>query len=178
MGVVLTQGVSSESLVVGGHELRGVGIGGLHRGDALETELLHESILQREERTLDTALCLRRAGADDVDVQLRQASTEVPHPLCLAWLGCVDPKDAGLVAVKGHGLFMAFEVRPRRREVAECRLRRNESKFHQATRRIIHVDEQRAPWGSVLEPLVIAAFDLDQLPQAGTTAARLVKRCR
>ena len=62
----------------------------------------------------------------------------------------------------------------RRLEVREARLGRDEVQLHQSARRIIDVDQQRAGFGAILEPGVIAAVDLDQLTDAGSAVARLV----
>lgn len=48
-------------------------------------------------------------------------------------------------------------------QVVERRFRTHEAQLEQATRRVVDVDQQRATGPAVLEPLVVAAVDLDQL---------------
>ena len=46
-------------------------VGRLHRADAGKPQFLHQTILQRRMRALDTALCLARIGTKNLDVQFR-----------------------------------------------------------------------------------------------------------
>lgn len=69
---------------------------------------------------------------------------------------------------------MPLHVRERGPEVVEGRLRGHESELHEPPGRIVHVDEQRAPRAAPLEPLVIAAVDLDELAEAVPPIPRLV----
>ena len=70
-------------------------------------------------RTLDSALGLRRVGADDVDVQLRQSTPKLRHATILANVRVGDTKDARLVTVEGHGLAVALAIGSSRFEVIE-----------------------------------------------------------
>ena len=44
-----------------------------------ESEFLHQAILKRAVHAFDAALGLTRVGADDLDVQLGQGTTELGH---------------------------------------------------------------------------------------------------
>lgn len=125
-------------------------------------------------RPLDATLGLRRVGADDVDVELRQRAAELRVAPGLLSAGIDDAEDTRLVAVEGDRLAVSLEVGPRRGEIVEGRLRSHEAKLLEPARRIVHVDEQGATRAPVLEPVVVAAVDLDELAETRSAVPRLV----
>ncbi len=175
VGVVGVPGRLREPAVVVIHELGQVGVADVHRGDVAEAELLHEPILERLVHPLDATLRLGRVRADDVDVELAEGAPELRHALGTVGraLG-VHAEDAVLVAVERHRLPVALEVRDRRAEVVEGRLGLHEPQLHELARRVIDVDEQRAPRSARFEPLVVAAIDLDELAEALAAVPGLV----
>ncbi len=86
----------------------------------------------------------------------------------------IDAKDACLVAVKCHELAMARKVAARAEEIIERGLRQTESQIHETTGGIVDEYEQDATLTAVLEPIVIAAVDLNQLAQTGPSWPRLM----
>ncbi len=96
--------------------------------------------------------------------------TPVPPPGLLR----VHAEHRGLVAVQRHRLAVLLEVRAHRREVGERRLRLAEQELHQGARCVIDEHQQGAATGALLEPLVIAAIDLDQLAATRPTVSRLL----
>src|SRR5260370_11594466 len=90
------------------------------------------------------------------------------------FMGLATAKHARLVAVERARLAVAFDVRPRRLEIAEGRFARREVQMHQPAGRIVDVHQQCAGRRPFLEPPVIAAIDLDQFAQTRTTRPRLV----
>jgi hypothetical protein len=59
-------------------------------------------------------------------------------------------------------------------KVVERRLRVAEQQLHETAGGVVHEHEQRATLAAVLEPLVVAAIDLNELTQARSAPARLV----
>jgi hypothetical protein len=59
-----------------------------------------------------------------------------------------------LVTIERHRLTVLLEVATGRLEVVERRFRRK-AQLLQAARRVIDVDQQRAAWAALFEPLVV-----------------------
>src|ERR1700730_7343040 len=123
---------------------------------------------------LDTAFCLRRVGAKNVDVEGVQRPSELGHAVALDCAGAIDPKDAMLVAVERDRFAMCLEIFPRRLEVVEGRFRLNKLQVHQAAGGVVNIDEQGGLRATVLEPPVLGAIDLNKLTQAIAPRARLM----
>lgn len=135
-----------------------------NRADGAKTQLLDQTILQSLVHALDASLGLRRIGADDVDVQLGQRAAE----LCLATAApggslVRHPENAVFVAIEGHRLSVATQVRHSRCEVVENRFGLHEAQLHQPARGVVDVHQQRAGRTALLKPRVRTAVDLDQL---------------
>jgi hypothetical protein len=88
------------------------------------------------------------------------------------------PEDAVLVAVEGHRLAVAPQIRGGGREVAEGRFRAYEEQLHELAGGVIDVDQERAVGAAVLEPVVLATIDLDELAEGLPAKARLVRHGR
>jgi hypothetical protein len=86
------------------------------------------------------------------------------------------PENAVLVTVKGNGLAVCLQIGTGRPEVIECRLRGNETKLHQTTRRIVDECQQRAGLTARLEPGMLRAVDLHQFAETVPPPARLMRR--
>ena len=86
----------------------------------------------------------------------------------------VHSEHPGLVAVQRHRLAVLLEVRAHRREVGEGRLRLAEQQPHQGAGGIVHEHQQGAARSTLLEPLVVAAVDLDELAATRPTAPGLL----
>src|SRR5258708_37981997 len=135
--------------------------------------------LERLVHPLDAALRLRRVRADDVDVELGQGAAKLRDALGPTRRAIVvDPEDAVLVAVEGHRLAVALEVRVGRGEVVERRFALHEAQLHQATGRVVDVHQERAARSPVLEPGVLAPIDLHELTKALAAVPRLMRRQR
>src|SRR5450631_947520 len=96
-----------------------------------------------------------------VDVELGKRACELRRAFTAFRLFGVDAEDAGLVAVERDGTAVLLEVTAGRLEVVEGRLGLDEQEPHQATGRVVDVDEQDAARSPVLEPLVVASVDLN-----------------
>ena len=68
------------------------------RRDAAQTQLLGQAILERLNRALDPAFCLRRVGADDLNVQLMHGASKLAHIVLAAHRRLIDPEHAVSVA--------------------------------------------------------------------------------
>ncbi len=88
----------------------------------------------------------------------------------------IDPKHRMLIAVEGHRLAVALQLAPGRVEVVDGGFRVHEAQLHQAAGGIVDVHQQRADRAAILEPMVVRAVDLDQLPETVTPVPRLVDR--
>jgi hypothetical protein len=80
-----------------------------------------------------------------------------------------------LVAVEGHWLAVVLQVRRRRSEVVEGRLRRDEKELHESAGGVVDVHEQGALGAAVLEPRVRRTVDLNELAEAVAAFPRLVR---
>src|SRR6266851_3219468 len=126
----------AEASVVVGQETRQQFIAGANRSDAVKPQFLDQAILQGLVGTLDAALCLRRVGAQNVDVEGVQSPSELGHAVALDSARTIDPKDAVLVAVERDRLAMRLEVLAGRLKVVEGRFRLDELQVHQLTQAI------------------------------------------
>ena len=174
VGVVLASRSAREPAVVVRDELRGEGVRGLDVADPAQPELLDQPVLQRQVSALDAALRRRRVGAQDVDVQAAEGSAELRDSSPALGLLLVDSEHRGLVAVQRHRLAVLLEVGAHRREVGERRLRLAEQQLHQGAGCVVDEHQQGAATGALLEPLVVAAVDLDELAATRPTAPGLL----
>jgi hypothetical protein len=78
----------------------------------------------------------------------------------------VHTEDAVLVAVEGHRLAVAPDIRAGRGEVVERGLDLDKAQLHQAPGGVVDVNQQRAHRSTLLEPSVLAPVDLHQLAEA------------
>ena len=85
-----------------------------------------------------------------------------------------DVEHAELVTVEGHRLAVALEVAARGVEVVEGRFDGGKAELHEATGRVVDVDQQRAPRPAVLEPGMVRAVELDELPETRTARPRRI----
>src|SRR6266478_1071102 len=164
----------AEASVVVGQKTRQQFIAGANRTDAVKPQFLDQAILQGLVGTLDPTLCLRRVGAQNVDVEGVQSPSELGHAVALDRARAVDPKDAVLVAVERDRLAMRLKILAGRLKVVEGRFRLDELQMHQAAGGVVDIDEQGALWAAVLKPPMLAAVDLHQLTQAIAPRARLM----
>src|SRR6267378_1354221 len=79
------------------------------------------------------------------------------------------------VAVEGHRLAVALKISAGRGEVVERRFALHEAQLHQATGRVVDVNQQRAAGTALLEPGVLGAVDLNQFAEALAPVARLMR---
>src|SRR5437773_1693009 len=68
-GALAAAGPQGEAAVVVGAESGQERVGGLRRGDAVQTQFADEAILQSLPEALDAALGLRGAGGDEADAE-------------------------------------------------------------------------------------------------------------
>src|SRR5262249_28761230 len=87
----------------------------------------------------------------------------------------VGAKDAVLVAVESHRLAVADKVAASGLEIVEGRLGHDETQLHEFAGGVADVDQEGTLGPAVLEPVVFAAVDLDQLAEAFPTIPRLVR---
>ena len=146
----------------------------IHVGDACNAQFFDEPILQRPVRAFDTALCLARIGADDLDVQLGQGTPKLGHAGHV-FVGLRNAEHGVLVAIESNGATVFEQIAFQGLEIAEGALRCDKTQFHQGAGRIIDEDEQGAGIAAFLKPPVIRAVDLDQLAEAFPTQPRLVE---
>jgi hypothetical protein len=99
-------------------------------------------------------------------------ATELRHAITGFGGGGVHAEDAGFVAVECDRPAVATQVLGRGCEVAERRFRSGEVELHQAPSRVVDEHEQRASLATSLEPLVVAAVDLNQLTEALVPVSR------
>ena len=133
------------------------------------------AILKRAVHAFDAAFSLARVGADDLDVQLGQRTTELGHAGVTWSVRPIDPKDGVLVRIEGYWAPEGSDVGVYRAEVAVRALAPYESKLHQSAGRIVDEDKQGAGITPALEPTMIAAVDLDQLSECLTAQSRLME---
>lgn len=84
--------------------------------------------------------------------------------------GCVfivDSEDAGFVTVQCQWFAMFFQIAHGGLKIGEGRFRFHKSKLHQTARRIVDVDQCGTGGRRVLEPVMVAAINLDQFAAAG-----------
>src|SRR3954465_3343851 len=78
------------------------------------------------------------------------------------------------VGIERHRLAIALQIGSRGPEVVEGRLCRHEARMHDPACGVIHEGEEGALRSPILEPPVLGAINLDQLPhaRAGLVAPR------
>src|SRR6202011_4196026 len=82
----------------------------LDRADAGQSQLLHQTILQRMMRARDASLRLAGIRAENLDVEFRQSPPELGHSIAAARVLVRHTKDAMLVGVEGDGFTVATEI--------------------------------------------------------------------
>jgi hypothetical protein len=88
-------------------------------GDAAQSELLHQSVLQRQVGAFHAALGGGRVRADDVDVEIAQCASELRDAIAALRILRVDAKHRELVAIERNGLAVSLQVTTGRLEVVE-----------------------------------------------------------
>ena len=165
MSIKQIQGCLAETLVVVLDEARQEPIGRGNRADPSQPPLLDEAVLQGEVCTLHAPLRCGSIGADHVDVEVCHRSAKLSDSRTAVVGLAVDAKHRRLVAVEGDRTAMALQVAPDAGPVLERGFRLAEAQLHELTRGVVDEDEQYAARPPVLEPLVVAAIDLDQLSE-------------
>src|ERR1700712_4647211 len=89
--------------VVAGYEAGQKRVCRIDRADAGESQLLHQTILQRMMRALDATLRLAGIGTQNLDVKFRQRPSELGHSIAAGRILVRYPKDGMLVGVEGDG---------------------------------------------------------------------------
>src|SRR5438132_9769678 len=95
----------------------------LDRADAGESQLLHQTILQRMVRALDATLRLAGIGTQNLDVKFRQRPSELGHSVTAGRILVRHTKDGMLVGVEGDGFAVAAKIGLQRLEIGKCALR-------------------------------------------------------
>ena len=131
MQVVRTARCLGEAGIVAVREAWQERVRSLHLADAGEPKLLHQPILQRSVRPLDTALGLAGVGAQDLDVQPVEGTTELGHAVTGLRVLFGDTEHRVLVGIERHGAAMGGQIQLERLEVAERALGGHEPQ-HQA----------------------------------------------
>jgi len=116
---------------------------------------------------------LRGIGANDVHVEVAHRAPELRDAIAGKRLASVDVEHCRLVAVERDRLAEPLQLAARRLEVLKRRLDLAEVHLHEPARGIVDVDEQNAAWRPLLEPIVVAAVDLNQLAKAVSATTRL-----
>ena len=129
--------------------------------------LLDQTVLQRAESPLHTALGLRGIGADDVDVKRMQRPTKLGHAIAAGRILPVDPKDRELVGIEGDRPPVAHYIALGLAQIIKRRLRGHESRVHQPAGRVVDVGDEAATLCTPLEPVVVRAVNLDQFSESG-----------
>ena len=151
------------------------GVAGGYGGDASQTQLLDQAVLQGPVRSLDVALGLAGVGAQDLDVELGQRPPKLGHALTRHRTGLGHPEHRVLAGIECHRTAMGGQIALQRLEVALGALAQHEPQLHQPADGIVDEHQQRAGFAPVLEPAVLAAVDLDQLAQRVPPGAGLVE---
>src|SRR5882724_7123822 len=82
----------------------------LNRADAGESQLLHQTILQRMMSALDASLRLAGIDAQNLDVEFRQRPSELGHSIAADRVLVRHPKDGMLVGVEGDGFTVTTKI--------------------------------------------------------------------
>jgi len=115
--------------------------------DALESQLLHESVLQRPVGALDAALGGCGVGAQDVDVQVLHGAPELRQARAAMVLE-IHSEDARLVAVERDRPAMLLEVALHALEVSKGGLAFDEAHLHELARRVLDEHQQETARGA------------------------------
>ncbi len=149
VGIGIMLGLDREAGVVVDHEARQKGVGGTDITDLPEPEFLHQPVLKCFVGAFDASFRLRGVSHD---IERSQGPGELTE-LILA-LTVVDPEDAVLVGIHRHRTPVLIQIRPQRRHVGLGGLGRGKAQSLQAAGGIVDEDDQGAPVGTTLEPVV------------------------
>ncbi len=130
---------------------------------------LDQPVLQGLEQPLYAALGSAAAGADGFDAQLQQRTLELGG---YAVLDVVLGEDAVVAAVQRQRHAVLRDVAAQHVQVALCRLGGVELRSQYPPRGVVDEGRQVTARAACLEPVVMAAVDLDQFAQALSTWAR------
>ena len=111
-------------------KLRQVGITCFPGADASQAQFLGQAILQGLVGPFDAPFGLRRAGADDLDVQLLHGAPKLRQGIRYAAGRLIDPEYAVLVAVEGGWLAIAAEIPFHNLAIAEKALALHEQQLY------------------------------------------------
>ena len=175
MQVVGTGRSNGETGVEARHEARQERVAGLDVADLGHAHLLHQPVLQGPVDPFDPTFGLARAGAQDLDGEFGQRPAELGHALAALGVLLGHAEDGMPVAVEGNRAAMGLKIALEGLEVGKGTLRGHEPQLHELAGRIVDEDEQRAGVGTILEPAMLAAIDLDQLAQGLAAQPRLIK---
>src|SRR5271157_5784727 len=146
-------------------ELRKERLGLLDRGDVAQPHLLDQAILQGLIGALDTPLGLRRQRANLLDAQALGHAVELGLAVAAQSFFGVDAKDAMTIRVERQRRPIRQEMAAQRDEIGLRRLRRRHVQRGQTPRRVVDEHDQGAARRPALEPVVLAAVDLNELAE-------------
>src|SRR5208283_3115234 len=146
-------------------ELRKERLGLLDRGDVAQPHLLDQAILQGLIGALDTPLGLRRQRANLLDAQALGHAVELGLAVAAQSFFGVDAKDAKTIRVERQRRPIRQEMAAQRDEIGLRRLRRRHVQRGQTPRRVVDEHDQGAARRPALEPVVLAAVDLNELAE-------------
>lgn len=113
-------------------------------------------------------------GTNPRNVQCLQGPTELSLTAAAVGVRVVNAKHADLVAVKRQKTSMAFKVCAGGVEIGERGLAVDKAKHHQPDGCVIDIHQQRACGTATLEPVMIAAINLNQCTGAGPSITGLM----
>src|SRR5271166_687677 len=140
-------------------------LGLLDRGDVAQPHLLDQAILQGLIGALDTPLGLRRQRANLLDAQALGHAVELGLAVAAQSFFGVDAKDAMTIRVERQRRPIRQEMAAQRDEIGLRRLRRRHVQRGQTPRRVVDEHDQGAARRPALEPVVLAAVDLNELAE-------------
>src|SRR5271157_2940835 len=130
-----------------------------------QPHLLDQAILQGLIGALDTPLGLRRQRANLLDAQALGHAVELGLAVAAQSLFGVDAKDAMTIRVERQRRPIRQEMAAQRDEIGLRRLRRRHVQRGQTPRRVVDEHDQGAARRPALEPVVLAAVDLNELAE-------------
>jgi hypothetical protein len=142
--------------------------------DPLQPEFFDQPILHRQMCPLDTSFGRRRVRADALDVEFVEHAPELRVPGATRCGREIYAEDAGFVTVERQRLAMSLDILARRLEVTERRLGAGEQDMHQSAGGIVDIHQCGTSRRPILEPMMLAAIDLDELAEACTSLSRLL----
>ena len=107
----------------------------------MSPELFYEPVLKRQIGSLDTALGLRRIGANDVDIELTKSAAKLRDAITSFGAAFDNVKNAVFVAVKRDGFTVAKNVTSSRLEVIERRFTVHELQLLDSAGRVVDVNK-------------------------------------